>query len=90
MFKERLKIVGNKICYGLLQLFVLILTVSIPIGLVILAIEFPVIDNIIRYIIYSFIGLIVLILVVSAFLSTYVFINWLFVEPYKEKRKMKS
>ena len=90
MFKERLKIVGRKICYGLIPLGFSLLIIGICVVASILTVKYPVIDTIIQYSIYSVIGICALIILLMVILKVYLFINWLFVEPFKTKKKINS
>ena len=90
MFKERLIITGKKVGHGLLQVFLMVLMFALMIGLVVLVSEYPTLEMIVRYTVYSMIGLVALIFLVAGIVGTFIFIQWLFVEPYKERKRIKS
>ena len=90
MFKERLKIVLGKLGDGLLGLFLALLLIGIVIGMGFLSIKYPVIDKIVMYLFFTIAGLAALFVIGGILLRVYSFIDWLFIEPYKERKKLKS
>lgn len=90
MFRERMKIAVKKIGLGLINLSLALLLLGALLGIVWLAIKYPIIDRIIMYTLYTIIGLPALYVLISLLFKVYTFLKWLFIDPYKEKNKMKS
>ena len=90
MFKERLKIVGKKVGYGLMQFLLAVLTLSIFIGAVLLVAKFPVIEVVFKYSAFSMLGVALLFVLLCLVLGVYEFIKWLFIEPYKVNKEKRN
>lgn len=87
MFKERLKIMGKKLATGLMNFGIALVAMSIYIGGMYLAMTFAIAITIMEWLIVLIVSLVVLVLLFIIGMHIYNFINWLFIEPYKEKKK---
>lgn len=86
MFKERLKVACREGLYCLMQAVVFIVVIGLLIGLIVLVSEVPIIETIVGYIVYMIVGLFLLVLAGAIVVNVCVFINWLFIEPYKARK----
>ena len=87
MFKERLKITGKTIVSVMLQCALFIGGVVVFGTIVAIASQFAIVNAIINTILSIILGVFGLLFAVVVIVAICGFIHWLFVEPYKERKK---